>query len=559
MRILSDYIQKHYNYRDYKHSFRNFGQRKVYNPHGESNAGNISDNDAKNKHKMLLLAGAVALSVFSFAKMYPHLSIKISAHKIKSKAMTQLKELYADTIRKYPEDETYYKQLALSLGLKSGEEYKLASVVGKSQLTDLLSKYTASDFYLGDNLNGVKNLTYRVNLHNHTVHSDGKMTVKQLLEQSRKWADNLANFRKNDRKPPFVVAITDHDTLDGAQEALKILVSEPEKYKNLKLVLGSEASMSYVNPADVKVPLNLELVGYGLNPFNSMLNDMFAELRAARIDNAKKIIDEINSVYPDLRLNWEEASNFHPNLARGTSDGSIWLLRQYALFKAALKKYCAIKGNLIPDELILPLSSDFLKKVALKMIADGDVESYFRTIKYGELTNIPSFKLENSIKNTLTGIRDKYVYNTSALLERKVILTPQTFFENYNKSQDNGFWGLAHPGFLNTSMFSDEIKNYCMKHSKQDEGHHLAWRLFKHLKDVGGNKFAAYEANYQFYGSEPERLQWTKKMNALGELPRFHLLRTGGADCHETSIFHKHEKLTPKKIAELNLCKIVEQ
>ena len=558
MRILSGYNKTYYNIRNVQYSRPNFSGRNTITTQTFNNQES-NKKTSNNNLKNLLWLGAIAAGIVGFAKIYPKLLIKNNANKMKNAAMNNLKKLYNETIKKYPEDERYYMQLASEAGLKAGDEYKLASIVGKSQLTDLLNVYTPRDFYLGENLSGVKNLSYKVNLHNHTVYSDGKMTIEELLEQSRKWADKIADFNRNDSKPPFVLAITDHDTLEGAKEAVKIIAANPDKYKNLKLVLGTEASMSYVNPKDVKIPLNLELVGYALNPFNRTLNNMFDNLREARITCAKNIISEINKKYPDLHLNWDEASNFHPNLSKGTSDGSIWLIRQYALFKAALKKYCAEKKKLDINKLIKPLGDDYLKKVDLKKIAEGDVESYFRTLKYGELTNIPSFSLSNSFKKSILDIRNKYVYDSSKLLKNKVILTPESFFATYKKSQDNGFWGLAHPGYLNTSMFSDEIRNYCKKHPHNDEGHHLAWRLFNHLKAVGGEKFRAYEANYQFYGNNPDRAQWIEKMNALGELPEFNLLQTGGADCHESSIFYKHDKLTPQKIAELNLCEIVEK
>lgn len=524
-------------------------------------ANNSRDKGMKPYVKAILGLGSIAMAVFLVTRFNSRMNISRNGYKVGSEVVSDLKTMFKNTVKNYPDDARYYNQLAAAAGLKRSETYKLNSIVGQSQLTDLLDKYKPVDFHIGQNLIGVQNQTYRVNLHNHTTCSDGKMSVAELLEQSRKWADKIAKNKNDSTKPPFTIAITDHDTLEGAREAVKILSSNPEKYKNLKVVLGSEISMSYVNPKDVKQPLNHELIAYCVNPYNKTLNSVLDNLRNSRITTVKKIIDEINTKFPNLKLNWNEASQFHPNLAKGTSDGSIWLLRQYAAFKGALNQYCSeskIK-NLNPDALFKPLSEDYLKKVDLRMLNDGDVERYFRIFKLGKLEMNPSFTLDKGFQKAILDIRDSYVYNADKLLENKVILTPEIFFDAYKKSGDKAFFGLAHPGYLNTSVFSDDIADYCRKYPKNDAGHHLAWRLFKHLKKVGGDSFKAYEGNYQFYGNEPGRAEWARKMNALGALGEFKLYKTGGADCHETSIFFKHEKLTPQKAAQYNLSEIVEK
>ncbi|GBF23483.1 hypothetical protein tpqmel_0887, partial [Candidatus Gastranaerophilus sp. (ex Termes propinquus)] len=81
--------------------------------------------------------------------------------------------------------------MAKGLGLSPGEEYRLVSVVGKAQLASLLQAYDSQDFAAGDNLEGVKNHTYRVNLHNHTQVSDGALSALELLEQARRYADKV--------------------------------------------------------------------------------------------------------------------------------------------------------------------------------------------------------------------------------------------------------------------------------------------------------------------------------------------------------------------------------
>ena len=84
----------------------------------------------------------------------------------------------------------------------------------------------------------IKNRILRINLHNHTKASDGKLSLLEMLEQARKWADAIAIKNNSNEKSAFVWGLTDHDTMDGAKEVVKIISQNPEKYKNLKIVLG---------------------------------------------------------------------------------------------------------------------------------------------------------------------------------------------------------------------------------------------------------------------------------------------------------------------------------
>lgn len=514
----------------------------------------VSNNLKNNVTKKIIAIGisAIAIGVGIFA-------LVINSRKKKpplDEGIKLLKNEYSKLVEKFPEDKSYYEKLALEIGLKPEEEYKLSSIVGKTQLTSLLNKYTSKDFQVGDNFEGLKNLTYRVNLHNHTQVSDGTLSIQDLLEQARKWADRIAEKVKDD-KPPFTIAITDHDTLDAAQEAVHIIAKNPEKYKNLRVVLGSEFSISHVDPKDVTEPLNFELVGYSLNPFNKEMCNFLKSLRDSRIETSKKIIGEINSKVPNIDLNWDEAANFHPNLGKATSNGSIYILRQYAAFKYAAIEYSKFTGSRISvQELMGKYATDYLNKVDLREIAEGDVQTYFRKLKLPNGVTLPDFSINKDILKTFVDIKNDYVLNSQKLIDNKVIATPEQFFAMYKNSGDSGMFGLAHPGFLNTAMYSKDIDNFCTMHPENDRGHHLAWRLFNHLHETGKDLFKCSETNYQSYDKSADRKKWAEKMNGLAA--NFNLLKTGGIDCHKTSIFLKHEKLTEKQIYDFNLKEIVE-
>jgi len=125
-------------------------------------------------------------------------------------------------------------------------------------------------------LTNVKNKTFGANLHIHTTNSDGKLSVQELLDQASEYAN--AYFKKN--KTPFVIAITDHNTVEGCKEAVQILGKNPEKYKNLRVVLGAEISVKEDSMYGYafKKPEKFHILTMCINPFEKHLNDFIADI-----------------------------------------------------------------------------------------------------------------------------------------------------------------------------------------------------------------------------------------------------------------------------------------
>ena len=61
------------------------------------------------------------------------------------------------------------------------------------------------------------------NLHVHTENSDGTMTVEEVLKNARILSD---------KNPNFLVAITDHDTVEGDKEAVELI----KKYEDVSRI-----------------------------------------------------------------------------------------------------------------------------------------------------------------------------------------------------------------------------------------------------------------------------------------------------------------------------------
>ncbi len=476
-----------------------------------------------------------------------------------------LKTTFKKTMEAFPDDFAYIKNLAKHMGIKEGEEYKLNSVMGKSQLQKLLDEFTPVDFSIGKDFDGARNMTFRVNLHNHTTASDGKLTVEQFLEQARKYADRIAQNTQSDDKPPFTIAITDHDTLDGCRDALNILAADPEKYKNLKVVLGSEISVSNCDSEIVSRPLNFELVGYCQNPYDEKLVKILDNIQQTRQKNVEQFLEKITDKFPEFNLNIDEAKEFHANLRTMRTNGVLYLAGDYARFKIALTEYVKRINEILPD--------DAEKLSADKLFKQFGENYYYRMDAFGE-RNIPEYFQKHGLKDYLiekglwteenaqdfeqifkTDLKDKEDFITQTVKEslptlhdrKQYSINPEDIFE----ATTDGFYGFAHPAIIDfaSDNISPARKKLCEE--KMFVPHeNLVYEIFNSLKQIGKEKFYASEINYQSYPQNADK-KWMDFMKTIADNPNLNLKYTGGIDAHKPSIFIKHKYMDENVLKEL--------
>lgn len=476
-----------------------------------------------------------------------------------------LKTTFKKTMEAFPDDFAYIKNLAKHMGIKEGEEYKLNSVMGKSQLQKLLDEFTPADFSIGKDFDGARNMTFRVNLHNHTTASDGKLTVEQFLEQARKYADRIAQNTQFDDKPPFTIAITDHDTLDGCRDALNILAADPEKYKNLKIVLGSEISVSNCDSEIVSRPLNFELVGYCQNPYDEKLVKILDNIQQTRQKNVEQFLEKITDKFPEFNLNIDEAKEFHANLRTMRTNGVLYLAGDYARFKIALTEYVKRINEILPD--------DTEKLSADKLFKQFGENYYYRMDAFGE-RNIPEYFQKHGLKDYLiekglwteenaqdfeqifkTDLKDKEDFITQTVKEslptlhdrKQYSINPEDIFE----ATTDGFYGFAHPAIIDfaSDNISPARKKLCEE--KMFVPHeNLVYEIFNSLKQIGKEKFYASEINYQSYPQNADK-KWMDFMKTIADNPNLNLKYTGGIDAHKPSIFIKHKYMDENVLKEL--------
>lgn len=112
----------------------------------------------------------------------------------------------------------------------------------------------------------------KVDLHIHTTASDGRFTPVEIVQKAQE--NGLA-----------VIAITDHDALDGIVPALQAA----EAYPWLTVIAGVEINTD--------VPSGeLHVLGYFIDYYNQELNDTLERLRSSRLERAKKMVDKLKKL-----------------------------------------------------------------------------------------------------------------------------------------------------------------------------------------------------------------------------------------------------------------------
>jgi predicted metal-dependent phosphoesterase TrpH len=129
-----------------------------------------------------------------------------------------------------------------------------------------------------------------IDLHIHSTASDGSLSAVEILRTARQIG--LA-----------AISITDHDTLEGARDALKIGVAG-----DLKFLPGVEISAG--PPDNLPISGSMHLLGYNISLNNQALNHELAKLQAARANRNPEIVRLLNEIglpmsYESLLASWD--------------------------------------------------------------------------------------------------------------------------------------------------------------------------------------------------------------------------------------------------------------
>ncbi|MFZ1290737.1 MAG: PHP domain-containing protein [Melioribacteraceae bacterium] len=117
----------------------------------------------------------------------------------------------------------------------------------------------------------------KADLHTHTTYSDGALSPQELLDLAHK-------------KQISVIGITDHDSVNGIDEAIKY----GEKI-GIEIVPGVEISTDIEDS-------EIHILGYFINYKDKELNKVLKFFRDERIERAKRIIKKLNKLEIEITL-----------------------------------------------------------------------------------------------------------------------------------------------------------------------------------------------------------------------------------------------------------------
>lgn len=121
-----------------------------------------------------------------------------------------------------------------------------------------------------------------IDLHIHSTASDGALFPDEIIDLATKLCLGA-------------IAITDHDTIEGARKALSI-----KRPPSLNLLTGVEISVSPIS--SLMASGTFHILGYGINMDDPSINESLAILRDARCDRNPKIISHLNALGLDLSM-----------------------------------------------------------------------------------------------------------------------------------------------------------------------------------------------------------------------------------------------------------------
>ena len=132
----------------------------------------------------------------------------------------------------------------------------------------------------------------KIDLHNHSTHSDGAWEVEELIEQAKKQGVD-------------VMALTDHDSCFGVEDAK----SYGSKV-GLQVIAGIEISTTHNNES-------VHVLGYFPNNIvPEVINEFSLKIKKTRIDRAIKMMKNIEEMF-ELKVDYDTLFNGGEIVTRG--------------------------------------------------------------------------------------------------------------------------------------------------------------------------------------------------------------------------------------------------
>ncbi len=240
----------------------------------------------------------------------------------------------------------FQKRISMDMQKVLGEKVpysNLSSIMNPSEVKKLLPKLTVQNFLSTEE--NINNGMYFIDLDYQTTHSSGNDNVYDMLD---KVADYAEEYYERHKKP-FIFAITDRDSVEGIQHAVRIIGQDPDKFKHVKIIPGIKMSYTHKAPNSQQHFENSEMLIYGINPFSENLIETIDKTINSRKQMVVDFIKQVCELYPEYKyrvLEFVQQNGIRYKKAYGVSN-LYWRVREYAETKGDL----SIKGiKLKPEE-----------------------------------------------------------------------------------------------------------------------------------------------------------------------------------------------------------------
>ncbi len=466
-------------------------------------------------------------------------------------------EQYKKETAEFPGDLKYREDLAKAIGLPRAEAHILRPIIGQEEFQSLMKQYKRKDFQPGirkyDDVCDSHDYRYlnsgefHANLHIHSTHSDGLISVQKLLRHSNAIAERNAK-KFPEHKAPFMIALTDHDCVDGVRELLNLVAKNPEKYKNLRIVLGVEVSIIANTMKFQNKETSIHLHMLAINPYDKKLFDFLERKRHLKYELAQQTNTALNKelapVLKELKIEFsiKEAAKIHEMILKGLDEVSR-PLKKYTFSKLLFSYYVE---NFNPVKKILTESGIEAGNLSLERAMRGYLHLFRRpegfVFNYKEgLSRYLSDEVKakiGKIYNFEELVKDTPQYLLDAIEKCRKICEyshpsmnhmPEAFsgFEDtidYLYGVEYGVFSIAHPGRTLVKDFDKSI----------DE---IFSDMFSLFKKHGKNKAFSCEGCYQSYQGGT----WLKYQESIEKnAEKYGLVQIGGLDSHGPNVISRY-------------------
>lgn len=229
-----------------------------------------------------------------------------------------------------------------------------------------------------------------IDLHTHSTGSDGTDTPEELIKKAKYMGLSA-------------IAITDHDTFAGVEEAL----AAGEKY-DIEVIKGAELSAS-------ESGAKFHILGYFFNESGTELSEYFEMKNKFRRERVKKICEKLNDVginlkYKDVVPEGENISPGRANVAKALVDKNYVSNVSEAFNKYLIKGAPAYVAGMkiTPEEAIRLIRENggkpYLAHLNQINLSDKELSEYLEVLKCKGLEGIEGYYSEYSINQS-----EKYI------------------------------------------------------------------------------------------------------------------------------------------------------